>query len=435
MQKTASTTILAAAFAAFLAINAVLFLLGERTVFAHVWAWMTMQARLDSWGPMVDVLERLKHPSDMLIYDDIFFSRHVKFQYPLSSLLPIAFLEWIFGEHALYYAKALSWLSIPFAAAATGWLCGILLRRAAPGMPPREAALSSAIAACAAMIFVPLILPFWLGQVQTWNNALFALACILWAFDRRLLTGACIGIVCLIKPQFGLFVLWAALRRQWRFLGGWAAMFVPGSLAAVAIYGFANNFNYVKALTFMSRHGEGFFANQSVNGLLNRMFFNGNNLTWSGTNFPTFNLGIYLATLGSSLALIGFALFWRRNGAGASGLVDFMIAALSFTIASPIAWEHHYGILPPILAATFAAIVTAAPSPWKIRCCAMLAVVYVAAGSFLRLFDRLAATPFNFVQSYLLFAALGLLAMLYCLRDRPEGLRLDLPQSSQRSSP
>ena len=48
--------------------------------------------------------------------------------------------------------------------------------------------------------------------------------------------------------------------------------------------------------------------------------------------------------------LIGMALFWNFRKQQAN-VADFCLAALSFTMASPIAWEHHYGILLPILAA------------------------------------------------------------------------------------
>src|SRR2546422_5932650 len=54
---------------------------------------------------------------------------------------------------------------------------------------------------------------------------------------------------------------------------------------------------------------------------------------------------IYTLSLHDALpiSLISLCLLWRRRAADAGGIVDLMIAVLTCVMASPIAWEHHYG--------------------------------------------------------------------------------------------
>jgi hypothetical protein len=82
-----------------------------------------------------------------------------------------------------------------------------------------------------------------------------------------------------------------------------------------------------------------------------------------------------------------------------------MVASL--TIASPIAWEHHYGVLLPIFAILFANMVgERARLAW-------LAASYLLAANFFLAANALAGSALNIVQSYLLAAALVALALLH----------------------
>jgi alpha-1,2-mannosyltransferase len=58
----------------------------------------------------------------------------------------------------------------------------------------------------ACLFFYPILKAYTLGQAQVWINFLFALACVSWFYEKKYLTGAVIGLICLIKPQF-FFVL------------------------------------------------------------------------------------------------------------------------------------------------------------------------------------------------------------------------------------
>ena len=74
--------------------------------------------------------------------------------------------------------------------------------------------------------------------------------------------------------------------------------------------------------------------------------------------------------------------------------------AVSCTVASPIAWEHHYGVLLPVFAVVLvSALRSRARLPWLI-------VSYVLASNYFIATQLLAPTFWNFMQSYLLFATL-----------------------------
>jgi hypothetical protein len=223
-----------------------------------------------------------------------------------------------------------------------------------------------------------------------------------------------IGLICMIKPQFGVFLVWGLLRRQWGFVAGIAAVGVPLTLLSVILYGWDNHLDYLATLQFISRHGESYYANQSINGLLNRLLGNGEAVLWTKGAFPPFHPFIYYATLASSAAIMLAALFYRaRENAG--GLFDFLIAALSFTVASPVAWEHHYGILPPIYAAIFLALCARSPSRGRPLLFVLLTASYVLTAHVFPIKWAPAGLA-SLVQSYLLFGALIALWLLYQAR-------------------
>jgi hypothetical protein len=78
---------------------------------------------------------------------------------------------------------------------------------------------------------------FWLGQIQIWIDTGFTFACLALLANRKLAAGALIGLICLIKPQFGVFAVWALLRREWRFMLGAAITLVPCGLISLVFFG------------------------------------------------------------------------------------------------------------------------------------------------------------------------------------------------------
>ena len=221
--------------------------------------------------------------------------------------------------------------------------------------------------------------------------------------------------MCLVKPHYGLFLLWAALRREWRFAAAFLATVAIVLAASIAVFGWANHIDYIKVLLFLAERGETFYPNQSVNGLLNRIMTliepeYWDSIQFNDHGFPPFSWLVYGGTLAASIVLLSAAILQRGNEGDPGRVFDFCAMVLSITIASPIAWEHHYGIILPVFGVLLGA------SIGNRRRLVLVAVSYVLISNFIPATNLLAATPFNFAQSYLFFAALVVLALLHTAR-------------------
>lgn len=340
----------------------------------HSGAWILKDLLLgilpgagDSWNVMTVALEWVDtHPnSDGNLYREVFFDEQNKFQYAPTSLVPLDLLRLLGFEITPALLNSINRLVLIASAIGVGIFCWLLPERLANApldADGRRARLMLALAAPgAAMLFFPLIYGYHLGQLQVWINGLFVAACIAWVSGHRAATGVIIGLVCMLKPQFGLFLIWGFLRREWRFT---VALLVTGTVGlaiSVALYGFGNHLGYLEVLAYLSRHGESYWANQSANGLLQRIFENGDIHDFGVDVFPPFHPVIYAGTMMVTIAFLALVFLLRRGEGSALSFFDFLLAALAFTLASPIAWEHHYGILVPVFAALAVVWMMASP--------------------------------------------------------------------------
>jgi hypothetical protein len=88
-------------------------------------------------------------------------------------------------------------------------------------------------------------------------------------------------------------------------------------------------------------------------------------------------------------------------------VIDFCLMGLAATMASPIAWEHHYGVALPIFVAAYR-ICAAGSKGTRVA----LAVSYALVASCLWVTKALAASRLNVLESYLFFGATVLLIVL-----------------------
>jgi hypothetical protein len=368
----------------------------NETVFTHLARFVRGEIGRDSWGPMEVGLDHVASGAPGRPYDVVFFQRRIKLQYPPTALLALDAVQRIgrgLGVTTDRLLLAIAWLML----LTTAWAASLLLR--APRWP----------GALFALTFYPLIKGCTLGQIQVWLDALFALLFWAWLGRRKGLAGALLGAIVLVKPHYALLVLWGLLRGERRFASSALIVIAPVLAASLARFGFRAHVNYLDVLSFLSRHGEAFHPNQSLNGLLQRAFGNGSNLVWTGDAFPPFHPWIFALTLIGSAALVLTPLIAVRSGPGKAGLADLGAMALAVTLASPIAWEHHFGILLPLFAVLYSRLDGAAMQG---RAAARLASGYVLTSNYFAVAQALAATPLNVLQSYLFFGALLALALL-----------------------
>jgi hypothetical protein len=260
----------------------------------------------------------------------------------------------------------------------------------------------------ATLTFYPVMRAYANGQMQTWLSALFAAAVWCWATGRRRTVGVLLALSCAVKPQLGVFLLWGLIRRQWGLVSTFAASGVALLGISVALYGWSPHVEYLGMLRFLGERGEAFFPNQSVNGLLNRWLFNGDILFWKQPwvdHFPPYDPRIFWATMASSLVLLALALAPPREGPARAGVVDFCLMGLAATMASPIAWEHHYGVALPI----FVVAERFVTGRFARRA---LALSYVLVANCFWITKALAGSRLNLFESYLFFGAIVLLVVL-----------------------
>ncbi|MEQ1729578.1 MAG: glycosyltransferase family 87 protein [Vicinamibacterales bacterium] len=391
------------------AVAFVLVLMGHDTVLQHAAGFVLARGHHDSWEPMRQALTYVRLAGTDPLYDVVFFQRGVIFTYPTTSLL---FLEGVGAVTGQALAgdgplNALSWLAV----AATIVAATLLLRQSVRVHLPElqrgsasEQRLVWMLGASLTLLVYPVVKAFTLGQIQTIVTALVACAMLAWVRGRDGWAGVCVALACLVKPQIGLLVVWALLRRRWRFAGAWAMVVVPIGLCSVARYGVANQVDYVRQLSFITAHSWSYAPNQSVAGILNRALFIGQNLEWD-TQYVPYNPWVYAGTVASSGLFVLTGLFAGLRGARADNhdLAPLAVAALCFTMASPVAWEHHYGVLAPALAWLAP---MAAASANRVRMGAWLAVAYLAVASLLHPLDVFAATRVNVLQNNLFAGAL-----------------------------
>jgi alpha-1,2-mannosyltransferase len=394
---------------------------------------------VDSWSVMLAALDWMDtHPNaDGSLYTHLFFNEQQKFQYAPTSLLPLDALRMMGLELSPHLLNSLNRLVLIASSLGLGVLCWVLPERLAAGpldADARQARLwMTATAPVAALLFFPLTYGYHIGQLQVMINALFILACIAWVCERRAAAGILIGLICILKPQFGLFLIWGALRKEWRFTVALLATGTSCLLLSVIMYGFGNHLGYLEVLSFLSRHGEAFWANQSVNGLLHRIFDNGQIDEFGNNTFPPFHPVIYAGSMLATIACLSLVILLRRGQGQTLALFDFLLAALAFTVASPIAWEHHYGILLPIFAVLACVLIMSRPGAFPVWLMAGLGIAFLSAAVPLEIF-RQAPGILNLLTFHLFIAALFILFTLWRLTDTRFAGSNALPPSAGEAS-
>ena len=359
----------------------------------------------DSWTPMLgSVNSFLAHPG-LAIYQAKLYDTLL---YPLTSILPLLWMKQAGMSDAgvLRGLMIASWIAVVAVVALQVLIAARIAGRAGSG---RGTLSWCAVVATvlAAFFFMPITLAFSLGQAQIFLDRFFTLMVLFWIEGRERPAGVMMALLTMVKPQFGLLLLWAALRRRWNALAAGALTLAAGGAVSLAVFGLRNNLDYLGVLAGLSRKAQSHYANQSTFGLLNRAIFNGENLPYHPYIYPPFVPWIYAVTLATTAALVLLALGYRwRQRAG--GMADLAAIGVVSVIATPMAWEHHYGVLLPIFVwLWFAVYRRGAGSAWA------LALAWVLIADFLSPLNFLAAIPVaNVLQSYMFFGALLLLGLL-----------------------
>jgi hypothetical protein len=382
----------------------------------------------DSWKPMGLALRHFTDGNGDGLYRSLFFEGHVKFQYPPSSLLPMELLNQfgLMNLLSLNIINAIVFVLNAAVVAVFAWLLFSEPRSTARTSPTGKhfefttAHYAAALAFAACWLFHPLTYAFKIGQIQLWIDLAFSLACLFWLLDRKTAAGAAIGFAVALKPQYGLLLVWALLWREWSFVRGFLAMSLPLAALSLWHYGWNNHLEYLDVLSFISRHGESYYANNSVNGIMHRLLQNGPNLEWRAGEFAPYNPYVFAATSIAAVVFLSIPMLLAWLGRDRRPTIaDFGVATLCFTIGSPVAWEHHYGIMIPLFLVALRQIWNmpeARAQSWALLALSISWLLSTGKLPNKLLTDdsifNISKSAFNIVQSHLFFGGLLLIGLL-----------------------
>lgn len=389
-------------------------------------AFFHLSDRGDSWLPMHHALDTLRGAGRDALYESLFFRDHVRFQYPPSSLLTLDLLSGTKLE-SVRALNALNTLIFVLNAVVIALLSWRLFRVQKTATVSPHPFIMALIACGAAFLFYPLLRAHLLGQIQLWIDLLFSLTIVAWFLRRRFLAGLCIGLACSIKPQLGLLLLWALLWREHAFAAGIVSALAPILGLSLFFYGIHNHIAYLDVMSFLSQHGESYFANNSVNGILNWYLSPDDSLHWYEDTSPPYNPAVYWGTMVASLIaltlVVAPALLARRQAT----LSDLGAAAICSVAGSPVAWEHHYGILLPLYLVALHEVFAMGRGRKRSIAIVTLTLSWILVANFIPLASLLAHTYWAALQAYCFFGALLLLAFFLALRGGTPPVRFVPP--------
>jgi alpha-1,2-mannosyltransferase len=385
--------------------------------FFHVQQWT------DSWLPMMKSLDYFKAHPTLPIYDAKLYDTLI---YSLASELPLVAMRKIgMSDVAMLRALAIgSWLAV-WGVAAVSLVMGrwLLRRRGAELTWPAVVAVVLAVLGC-----YPLIKGYSLGNAQTFLSFGFAVMLLLWTTGHERSAGVVAALMTAVKPQFILLLVWMLVRKRWGAAWAFVACGVVLIAASVAVFGWHNNLDYIGVLAGLSHKAQSHYANQSMFGTINRMIFNGENIGYTPYVYTPYIPWVYRVTVMTSLLLVGLVLVypWKKLRGSTADIAAMGIASVA---ASPMAWEHHYGIVVAIAAWTwFAHGCWMKQRPW------VLGVAVFFCMNFLPAFNYLAdKRGWNILQSYLYFGALLLMGWLmhlsHVVGEEVPGAEAPMPSS------
>jgi hypothetical protein len=365
----------------------------------------------DSWRPMLAAY-RLKAEDPSADLYALFFNDQVKFQYPPSALL-------FFDLVPPSLVSSLSLFAVALTVLASAFALKLGVDRLGEGDEDSRSWGRAALIALALLLgatYYPLIKAHELGQIQVVLDALAAMALVALLLRRSFWAGVAFGLGCLVKPQFAVLLIWSLMRRQWSFAAGFGSVVLAGLGVSVARFGLHDHARYLDVLWTISSRGEAYWTNQSVNGLLHRLLGNGDPVDFSSGAFPPYHPVVHAATIIAAVVILMLALWPSRRRQSGGDPVDLSVVLVAATIASPVAWEHHYGVLLPVFAMATPALIQrrplgAATGP-------LYALSFVAAANVFVLPGRFFVHPaLGLLASHVFFAGALLFALLLALRS------------------
>lgn len=204
----------------------------------------------------------------------------------------------------------------------------------------RPTAVEIVAAVVGALAFFPLLHALQLNQATLAVSVGLGVAFVALLVERPVVAGVAIGLACAIKPHLALVLPLLAFHARRAVLGALVtgAALLAGSLAYA---GLGNHVAYATKVLPTIARGYPYWANQSANGLYQRLFIDA-------------DIGVFVlpppyapvqalttVTLVVGYAVAASVVFRARRRADLAPLV-LAFAWLVCTLISPVGWQHHY---------------------------------------------------------------------------------------------
>jgi hypothetical protein len=265
------------------------------------------------------------------------------------------------------------------------------------------------------LAYFPIAKALQLTQASVWISFFLVAAALLLQRGRPATAGLALALGASIKPHLAAVALLLALQPGVTRRMGFAALAglsVTG-LLSITYAGIPSSLDYVFHALPMLSGGYAYHPNQSVNGLLMRLF--------TGEDPAVFNLSTPVAWIKSAstvfgLCMLALAAFTCRSAIQRSRepeLLCYALAVTAVTIASPICWTHHM----TAFIAPLAIIARRFLDEPRLRSPAILATAFASAiltGAF---YDarHLSGLPLGLLTGFEFYGALLLLGTLVVL--------------------
>jgi hypothetical protein len=374
-------------------------MLGE---FWHLRQWT------DSWLPMMKSLDYFRDNPTKPIY---FAPLYDTLIYSLVSELPLLLLRKLgVSDPLMLRLLAIGSFLAVMGIIASALLMGkrLLARRGASLQWPAMVAVALAVLFC-----YPVLKGFSLGNAQTYLSCGFAVLLMLWTEGHERSSGILSCALTCVKPQFALVLIWMLIRKRWNAAVAFLVTGVVLFAISTAVFGLHNNLDYLKVLSSLSHKAQSHYGNQSMFGTVNRMIFNGENLGYTPYVYTPYIPWVYKLTVTTALALLALALFfpWGKLKGSTADLAAIGIVSVA---SSPMAWEHHYGIVLGIFAwLWFGYGAGQQKRPWLTGLAFFLTCNELSGFNFL--YNHVG---WNLLQSYIYIGALLLMGILMTLARR-----------------
>src|SRR4030043_349658 len=194
--------------------------------------------------PLYDVLQTEKKYGSSLIYQENFFKRHLKFISPPPALFFFRPLQDLHRARFIFVTTSIiNRIFLLFGLASLFLFFNRFANRA--GRTLGDIVLQNVSVTLLLFTFYPYFKAFTLGQAQIWINALLLFSLLTFDRGKEGLSGLAIGFCTLIKPSYGLVLLWGLLAKRRRFAAAFLIVVLCGLAASLALYGWAHHLDYV----------------------------------------------------------------------------------------------------------------------------------------------------------------------------------------------